>query len=75
VTDDDIARRIAERNELTRIAASRILENHEMGRKIADSETLAWARAFVRMHKPLCRPLGTGEPRQDSSASENRIGA
>jgi hypothetical protein len=58
--EDDVTLRIAERNELTRIAAARIIENEAMGRRHADPETLSWARAFVRMHKPLSRPLGTG---------------
>ena len=53
---------LAERRELMRAAAARIVENHEQGRRVADAESLQWARDFVRLNPPLGRPLGTGEP-------------
>lgn len=55
-------RRHAERRELQRQAYARIVENHELGRKTADPETLRCARVFLAANAPLGRPLGTGEP-------------
>ena len=55
-------RLLAERRELMRVAAARIVQNHEQGRRIADADALQWARDFVSMNAPLTRPLGTGEP-------------
>lgn len=50
----------AELNELKRQVAQRILDNARAGRVI-ERRTLRWAGLFVRAHKPLGRPLGTGE--------------
>ena len=58
---DAIARYIAERNELTRIAAQRCMDKQERGEPV-DGKTAEWARDFVAMHKPLRGPLGTGAP-------------
>ena len=52
----------AERRELLRLAAARIVDNHEHGRRMADEETLIWARDFVAMNPPLGRPLTPGVP-------------
>ena len=60
--DPAVARVLAERRELMRVAAARIVENHEQGRRTADPESLQWAQAFVRANPPLGRPLGTGAP-------------
>ena len=57
----ELATRIAERNELTRQAAARVIENAENGRGV-DPATLVWARQFCAEHRPLGRPLGTGTP-------------
>ena len=54
-------KRLAERNELIRQAAARVIENAENGR-VVDPVTLAWARQFCAEHRPLGRPLGTGAP-------------
>lgn len=51
----------AELIELKRLAGARILANAESGRRY-DRVTLRWARMFCAAHKPLGRPLGTGEP-------------
>lgn len=50
----------AEMNELKRIAAERILAKAREGRP-TQPLAVRWARLFVRAHKPLGRPLGTGE--------------
>lgn len=60
-SEDAQQARIAERNELIRQAAARVIENAENGRGV-DPFTLAWARQFCAEHRPLGRPLGTGEP-------------
>ncbi len=60
--DPQAMRAHAERTELMRMACQRIVDNHEHGRRMADEETLQWARDFVSMNRPLGRPLGTGEP-------------
>ena len=52
----------AERTELMRMAAQRIVDNHEHGRRMADEQTLIWARDFVRFNPRRFEPLGTGEP-------------
>ncbi len=54
----------AERTELMRLCAARIVDHHESGRRIADDQALQWARDFVRFNPPLSRPLGTGEAQQ-----------
>jgi hypothetical protein len=51
----------AERAELMRMAAQRIVDNHEHGRRMADEETLKWARDFVRFNPRYPAPLTTGE--------------
>lgn len=55
-------RQAAERRELLRQANARIVENHELGRRIADPEALASARRFLKQNPPLGRPLGPGAP-------------
>lgn len=52
----------AERTELLRIAAQRIVDMHEHGRRMAEAETLQWAREFVRFNPRYPLPLTTGEP-------------
>lgn len=52
----------AERTELMRMAAQRIVDNHEHGRRMAEADTLQWARDFVRMNPRYPLPLTTGEP-------------
>ena len=52
----------AERTELMRIAAQRIVDNHEHGRRMAEADTLQWAQDFVRFNPRRVEPLGTGEP-------------
>ena len=60
---DPIATRVlAERRELLRIAAARIVENARMGRRIADADTLQWAKTFLAANPALVGALGTGEP-------------
>lgn len=56
----DVAKRIAERNELWRIAAQSALDRSRNGRDL-DKYALAWARHWAAI-KPLCRPLSNGEP-------------
>lgn len=51
----------AELAELQRIAAARVLARAARGEQVT-TFTLAWARRTVATHKPLGRPLGTGEP-------------
>lgn len=51
----------AERRELFRIAAQRLIDDNASGRKV-DREALQWARGIVAYVKPLGRPLTTGEP-------------
>jgi hypothetical protein len=51
----------AERTELLRMAAQRIVDNHEHGRRMAEEQTLQWARDFVRFNPRRFEPLGTGE--------------
>lgn len=52
-----------EQRELMRIAAQRLLDDVQSGNK-RDADAVAWARRIVATHKPLGRPLGTGEPQQ-----------
>jgi hypothetical protein len=59
--DPDIARRLAEKRELMRIAAQRVVDMHREGRKF-DPEALQWARSIVARFKPLGRPLSDGSP-------------
>lgn len=54
--------RQAERNELFRIAAQRLIDDHQNGRKV-DKFALAWARRIVERFKPLGRPLSAGDTR------------
>lgn len=62
-TPDPIAARVlAERRELLRIAADRIVENARLGRRIADADTLQWAKTFLAAYPPLVGGLSTGEP-------------
>jgi hypothetical protein len=60
--DPRMIRAHAERTELMRMAAQRIVDNHEHGRRMADEQTLIWARDFVRFNPRRGEPLGTGEP-------------
>lgn len=57
----EAAQRLEERRELFRMAAQRLLDDVAAGRK-TDPEALQWARQIVKTHKPLGRPLSTGEP-------------
>ena len=50
-----------EQKELMRVAAARVVADHEAGR-VVDPHTLRWARHVVKYIKPLGRPLGQGEP-------------
>jgi hypothetical protein len=67
--DPDIARRLAERNELMRIAAQRVVDMHREGRKF-DPEALQWARGIVSRFKPLGRPLSDGSPAPATQPTE-----
>lgn len=58
----DVARRMAERTELMRIACQRTICMADGG-AFVDREHLAWCRQFVKANPPLTGPLGTGEPR------------
>lgn len=51
----------AEQRELMRIAAQRVIRDHETGAR-DDPFVLAWARRIIAQIKPLGRHLGTGEP-------------
>lgn len=53
------ARILAERQELIRMCAARVIADHEAGRG-DDPERLKWARGVVATIKPLNRPLGDG---------------
>lgn len=64
----------AERLELMRIAAQRVLADHATGRKLRP-ETLDWARHIVATIKPLGRPLSTGEPSDEQLPRPLRSGA
>lgn len=57
---EEVERRIAERRELLRLCAQRVVDNATAGR-VVDLNTLRWAMDFVECTKPLGRPLGTGE--------------
>lgn len=57
----DIVRHMEERDEITRQAAQRYIDQVAAGRP-ADEQHLAWAQHTVKRIKPLNRPLGTGEP-------------
>jgi len=57
----EAAKLLEDRRELFRMAAQRLLDHVAAGRK-TDPEALKWARQIVATHKPLGRPLGTGEP-------------
>lgn len=59
-TETSVAERLAERNELMRLCAQRIVDSHAAGRRI-DPTSLPWARWTVNHIKPLGRPLSTGE--------------
>lgn len=68
MTDDEDAnivaavRAQAERTELMRMCAQRIIDHHEHGRRIADEQALKWARDFVAFNPRYPQPLTTGEP-------------
>jgi hypothetical protein len=65
MTDDtpepQLLREQAERTELRRMCAQRIIDNHEHGRRMADEQTLQWARDFVRFNPRYPLPLTTGD--------------
>jgi hypothetical protein len=69
--DPDIARRLAERHELTRIAAQRVVDMDAEGRK-PDPYALEWARGIVSRFKPLGRPVSDGSPAPSTQPTENR---
>jgi hypothetical protein len=50
-----------EQKELVRVAAARVIADHDAGR-VVDPYTLRWARHIVEHVRPLGRPVGTGEP-------------
>lgn len=52
----------AERTELMRMCAQRIVNHHETGDRLAEAHALQWARDFVRFNPRRVEPLGTGEP-------------
>lgn len=62
----DITRRLAERNELMRIAAQRLVDHKVAGRRV-DPEGLKWAQGIVARFKPLGRALSDGTPAQGES--------
>jgi len=53
----DVVKASAERRELFRVSAARILE-----RKGVDPHTLEWAKAWASI-QPLNRPLSDGQPK------------
>ena len=56
------ARILAERQELIRRCAARVIADHEAGRG-NDPERLAWARGVAAAIKPLAGPLSDGVSR------------
>lgn len=56
------ARILAERQELIRRCAARVIADHEAGRG-DDPERLAWARGVAAAIKPLAGPLSDGVAR------------
>ena len=56
----DVARRLAERRELMRIACARTIRMADGG-SFVDREHLQWCRAFVKANPPLGVALSTGE--------------
>ncbi len=62
VADPVAARAIAERAELMRQCAARIVSNHECGRRHAEPATLDWARTVVATTPVLTEPLSEGMP-------------
>lgn len=56
----DVDARLAEKDELFRIAAQRTVDDAAAGRKV-DPHWLKQARGIVARVKPLGRPLSTGE--------------
>lgn len=56
------ARILAERQELIRRCAARVIADHEGGRG-NDPHRLTWARGVVAAIKPLAGPLSDGVPR------------
>jgi hypothetical protein len=71
MTDDreypDVAQRQAERNELMRQAAQRVLDASASGKR-CDPEGLQWARGIVSRFQPLGRPLSDGTPPPEGQA-------
>lgn len=63
-----------EQRELMRIAAQRVVDDHQAGRR-NDLAALGWAEHVLRNVKPLGRPLGTGEPTDDQLPAPLRGGA
>ena len=57
----DVALRQAEKHELMRIAAQRVIDARKAGSHV-DPYALKWAESIVKKHKPLGMPLGTGAP-------------
>ena len=57
--DPETERACAERRELMRLAAARIVKRYENGEDV-EPETLAWAEHFVRVVPPLGAPLTEG---------------
>lgn len=59
-SDPVAARAIAERAELMRQCAARIVDNHECGRRHADGQTLEWARTVLATTPALAGHLSEG---------------
>lgn len=65
MTDDivhpEVARRLAERQELIRRCAVSAIQHHRAG-LMSDPHNLQWARSVVARVQPLAGPLGDGAP-------------
>lgn len=62
VADPVAARAIAERQELMRQCAARVLDNHACGRRFADALTLDWAKTVIATTPVLLGHLTQGVP-------------
>lgn len=60
--DPEAERACAERRELMRLAAARIVHRYESGDDV-EPETLQWAQHFVRVVPALATPLSEGRRR------------
>lgn len=62
-TYPDVARVLAERQELIRLCAARVVADHHAGRG-NDPHRLAWAKSVIASTPPLHGPLSDGVVRQ-----------